>query len=109
MALRKHWTETSTDDTTTISVDTPSYYDGDNNYTAIEVVTNFNLNYNLGTACTYILRAYKKHESPNEDIQKAIDHLNFELNKLKNQYKNQLLHNKEQTSSLLLKLKMNQL
>ena len=73
MALRKHWTETSTDDTTTISVDTPSYYDGDNNYTAIEVVTNFNLNYNLGTACTYILRAYSKHESPNEDIQNAVD------------------------------------
>ena len=72
-----------TDDTTTVTVDTPSYYDGDNNYTAIEVVTNFNLNYNLGTACTYILRAYRKHESPNEDIQKAIDHLQFELIKLK--------------------------
>ena len=83
MALREHWTETRTDDTTTVSVDTPSYYDGDNNYTAIEVVTNFNLNYNLGTACTYILRAYSKHESPNEDIQKAIDHLQFELIKLK--------------------------
>jgi ribosome-associated translation inhibitor RaiA len=77
---RQHWTSTTTDE---VKVDTPSYYDGDNNYTAIEVVTNFNLNYNLGTACTYILRAYRKHESPNEDIQKAIDHLQFELIKLK--------------------------
>ena len=60
---RQHWTETRTDEK--IEVKTPSYYDGEN------------------TACTYILRAYKKHEQPNEDIQKAIDHLQFELNKLK--------------------------
>jgi ribosome-associated translation inhibitor RaiA len=79
---KKYWTTTSSDQG---KVETPSYYDGKNNYKAIDVVTNFDLNYNLGTACTYILRAYKKHESPNEDIQKAIDHLNFELNKLKNQ------------------------
>jgi hypothetical protein len=78
---RQHWTSTNTLEE--VKVDTPSYYDGDNNYTAIEVVTNFNLNYNLGTACTYILRAYSKHENPNEDIQKAIDHLQFELIKLK--------------------------
>lgn len=63
-------------------VDTPEYYNGQNNYTAREVVENFNLNYHLGTACTYILRAYSKHPAPNEDIQKAIDHLQFELNKL---------------------------
>lgn len=31
---------------------------------------------------TYILRAYRKHDSPNEDLQKAIDHLTFELEKL---------------------------
>jgi|TARA_B100001093_G_scaffold376365_1_gene361522 hypothetical protein len=63
-------------------VKTPKYYDGLNGYTAREVVENFNLNYNLGTACTYILRAYKKHETPHQDIQKAIDHLTFELEKL---------------------------
>ena len=76
---RQHWTTNTTQE---VEVDTPSYYDGENNYTAIEVVQNFNLNYNLGTACTYILRAYKKHAKPNEDIQKAINHLQFELNKL---------------------------
>ena len=63
-------------------VKTREYYDGANGYTAREVVENFDLNYNLGTACTYILRAYKKHDTPNQDIQKAIDHLTFELEKL---------------------------
>ena len=61
---------------------TPEYYNGANGYTAREVVENFDLNYNLGTACTYILRAYKKHETPHECIQKAIHHLRFELEKL---------------------------
>ena len=63
-------------------VKTPKYYNGLNNYTAKEVVDNFNLNYHLGTACTYILRAYKKHDTPNDDIQKAIDHLTFELERI---------------------------
>ena len=65
-------------------VKTPKYYNGLNNYTAREVVENFELNYNLGTAVTYLLRAYRKHKTPNEDIQKAIDHLTFELEKLAN-------------------------
>ena len=63
-------------------IKTPEYYNGANGYTAREVVENFDLNYNLGTACTYILRAYKKHETPHECIQKAIHHLRFELEKL---------------------------
>tara|TARA_R110002012_G_scaffold58890_3_gene153261 strand:- start:3522 stop:3809 length:288 start_codon:yes stop_codon:yes gene_type:complete len=63
-------------------VKTPDYYNGDNEYTAKQVVENFKLNYHLGTAVTYILRAYKKHKTPNEDLQKAIDHLTFELEKL---------------------------
>tara|TARA_B100001093_G_scaffold462580_1_gene477907 strand:+ start:1250 stop:1531 length:282 start_codon:yes stop_codon:yes gene_type:complete len=63
-------------------VKTPEYYNGDNEYTAKQVVDNFELNYHLGTAVTYILRAYKKHKTPNQDLQKAIDHLTFELEKL---------------------------
>lgn len=82
-----NYTETRTDELQctedkVTKVDTPSYYDGKNNYTAIDVVNNFDLNYNLGTACTYILRAYRKHNTPNEDLQKAINHLQFELNKI---------------------------
>ena len=68
-------------------VKTPKYYDGKNGYTAREVVDNFDLPYHLGTAVTYILRSYKKHERPNEDLQKAIDHLTFELEKLEEQNK----------------------
>ena len=85
--VNMNYTETRTDklqctEDKNIKVDTPSYYDGKNNYTAIDVVNNFDLNYNLGTACTYILRAYRKHNTPNEDLQKAINHLQFELNKI---------------------------
>ena len=65
-----------------MKIKTPKYYNGHNNYTAREVVENFDLNYNLGTAVTYLLRAFSKHPDPKEDIQKAIDHLNFELQRL---------------------------
>ena len=65
-----------------MKIKTPKYYNGHNNYTAREVVENFDLNYNLGTAVTYLLRAYSKHPDPKEDIKKAIDHLNFELQRL---------------------------
>jgi hypothetical protein len=59
----------------------PEYYIGDNGYMAKDVVANFDLTYNLGTACTYILRAYRKHKTPVDCIKKAIAHLNFELEK----------------------------
>lgn len=65
-----------------MKIETPKYYNGHNNYTAREVVENFDLNYNLGTACTYILRAYRKHKTPKRCIEKAIHHLQFELDKL---------------------------
>jgi len=61
--------------------DVPEYYIGDNGYMAKDVVANFDLTYNLGTACTYILRAYRKHKTPVDCIKKAIAHLNFELEK----------------------------
>ena len=38
---------------------------------------------NVGTAVTYLLRAERKHATPIECIQKAISHLEFELDKLK--------------------------
>jgi len=47
-------------------------------------------NYNIGTALTYLMRAGKKvyvNKSPIDskvaDIKKAINHLNFELDRLK--------------------------
>ena len=60
----------------------PEYYKGKNGYQARKVCDNFDLTYHLATATTYILRAYSKHESPVEDITKAIAHLEFELEKI---------------------------
>ena len=60
----------------------PHYYKGKGGYEARKVVENFDLNYNIGTAVTYLLRAERKHSKPNECIKKAIAHLEFELEKL---------------------------
>ena len=61
----------------------PEYYKGKEGYEARRVCDNFELPYHLATAVTYLLRAYNKHESPVEDITKAISHLEFELEKIK--------------------------
>ena len=61
----------------------PEYYKGNNGYMAKDVVGNFNLTYNIGTATTYLLRAGKKEGNPAEqDIRKAINHLHFELDRI---------------------------
>tara|TARA_R110000824_G_scaffold67604_1_gene175118 strand:- start:227 stop:505 length:279 start_codon:yes stop_codon:yes gene_type:complete len=62
----------------------PSYYSGTKyGYSARKVVEDFELGYNTGVAVSYLLRAGKKEGNPAEqDIQKAINHLHFELDKL---------------------------
>jgi len=62
----------------------PIYYTGNKyGYSARKVVEDFELSYNVGTAVSYLLRAGKKEGNPAEqDIQKAINHLHFELDKL---------------------------
>ena len=62
----------------------PDYYIGKNGYEARKVCDNFELPYHLATATTYILRAYHKHDTPIDCIQKAINHLEFELDRLNN-------------------------
>jgi len=66
-------------------VNTPNYYKGCfNSIEAHDVIADFLLSYNIGTAVTYLLRAGKKPNNPtSQDIQKAIDHLKFELELLK--------------------------
>lgn len=59
----------------------PRYYVGKNGYEARKVCDNFNLPYHLGTATTYILRAYHKHDTPIDCLRKAIAHLEFEIEK----------------------------
>jgi len=62
----------------------PSYYIGKyHKYEARKVIEDFELTYNVGTAVTYLLRAQRKHDTPIDCIQKAINHLEFELEKLK--------------------------
>jgi hypothetical protein len=62
----------------------PTYYTGTMyGYSARNIVEDFQLGYNIGTAVSYLLRAGKKEGNPAEqDIQKAINHLHFELDKL---------------------------
>ena len=62
----------------------PHYYIGKlYGYSARKVVEDFDLGYNTGVAVSYLLRAGKKEGNPSEqDIQKAINHLHFELDKL---------------------------
>jgi ribosome-associated translation inhibitor RaiA len=62
----------------------PSYYIGKRyKIEARKVIEDFDLSYNVGTAVTYLLRAEKKHATPIQCIEKAIAHLEFELDKLK--------------------------
>mgnify|MGYP003150603676 CR=1 FL=1 len=61
----------------------PEYYIGKTHkYEARKVVEDFELSYNLATACSYILRCQRKHDTPIDDIRKAINHLHFELDRL---------------------------
>ena len=63
----------------------PDYYKGKNGYMAKDVVSNFDLSYNIGTAVTYLLRSKNKHNDGGiEDIRKAINHLHFELDRIHN-------------------------
>jgi hypothetical protein len=67
----------------------PNYYIGRvYGYEARKVIEDFDLSYNIGTATTYLLRAKRKHSTSVECIQKAINHLEFELDKIKNEEAN---------------------
>ena len=46
----------------TMKDEIPEYYKGKNGYMAKDVVSNFDLSYNIGTAVTYLLRSKNKHE-----------------------------------------------
>ena len=65
----------------------PAYYVGRNGMMAKDVIWEFDLSYNIGTAVTYLLRAKRKHKTPVECLKKAIAHLEFELNNIENESK----------------------
>tara|TARA_R100000734_G_scaffold19149_2_gene18623 strand:- start:2340 stop:2582 length:243 start_codon:yes stop_codon:yes gene_type:complete len=62
----------------------PNYYIGKYyGYEARKVCEDFELPYHIATATTYLLRCERKHGDPTECIQKAINHLEFQLEYLK--------------------------
>lgn len=62
---------------------TPFYYIGNKGLKAIDVIHQFELSYDLGVACSYILRCKRKHNDEGvECIKKAIHHLEYELKKI---------------------------
>ena len=58
-------------------VNHPKHYQG-NKYEVIDIIEDFNLNFSLGSAIKYILRAGKKDDR-NQDLEKAIWYLKREL------------------------------
>jgi translation initiation factor 2B subunit (eIF-2B alpha/beta/delta family) len=59
----------------------PTYYGGKENlYEAIKIIQAHNLNFSLGNAIKYILRAGKKNQDTKiEDLKKAIWYLESEI------------------------------
>jgi hypothetical protein len=61
-------------------VDHPKHYQG-NNFEVIDIINDYSLNFELGNAIKYILRADKKGNKK-QDLEKAIWYLKYELSKL---------------------------
>lgn len=62
-------------------VNNPNHYTTDN-YRVIDIINAFNLNFELGNALKYIIRAGKKpDQSKVQDLQKAIFYLREEIEK----------------------------
>jgi hypothetical protein len=68
---------------TASEVSHPHYYGGEDNvYEAIKVIQAHDLNFCLGNAIKYVLRAGKKESDTRiKDLQKAIEYLQFEIEK----------------------------
>ena len=61
-----------------------SHYQG-NGIEPIDYINSHNFNFNLGNAIKYISRCGKKDgESTVKDLKKAIDYLNFEIERISN-------------------------
>lgn len=71
-------------------VNHPSHYKS-GRLEAIEVIEDFNLNFHLGNAVKYILRAGKKGDKQ-EDLQKAIWYLERELRHVSSAAEHSRLH-----------------
>ena len=66
------------------NVNHPSHYRKDSGFEAIDVITAWCLNFNLGNALKYISRAgLKDPKRTIEDLEKAVFYLNYEIQTLK--------------------------
>lgn len=62
-------------------VDHPQHYKG-KNFEVIDIINDYGLNFELGNAIKYILRADKKGNKK-QDLEKSIWYLNHELSKFR--------------------------
>lgn len=60
-------------------VNSPDHYQSDSGMEAIDVIEEFNLNFNLGNVVKYVLRAEKKSDSAITDLKKALWYLQREV------------------------------
>jgi len=63
------------------TVTRPSHYCEGRSYEPIDVINDWDLNFNLGNVVKYISRAGRKNDML-EDLKKASFYLNYEINKL---------------------------
>ena len=62
------------------------HYDNGKNYDVLDIVKDYNLNFNRGNILKYIIRAGKK-DNEIQDLEKAKDYLNREIEFLRNKQK----------------------
>lgn len=62
-------------------VNSPAHYQG-KNFEVIDIINDYSLNFELGNAIKYILRADKKGNKK-QDLEKSIWYLNHELSKFR--------------------------
>ena len=78
------------------SVNRPSHYAEGRKYEPIDVINDWNLNFNLGNTVKYISRAGRKVDFANqnkldkmiEDLEKAQFYLNYEIDRLEEERAN---------------------
>ena len=63
----------------------PDYYEANNPFEVIKIIQHYNLSFELANCCKYIIRAGKKNPDKHiEDLEKAMQYLQFEIDKVKN-------------------------
>jgi hypothetical protein len=79
LAFKKTWKMDGLNESN--MVDHPQHYQG-KSFEVIDIINDYSLNFELGNAIKYILRAEKKGNKK-QDIEKAIWYLNHELSKFR--------------------------